>query len=76
MSVCQNAFCTSLEQTESKYGEALAHSDDLTKHTVLVMRKIFLFFCQKMFITPLTDSLLSNVTVGSWVYSQSNFVML
>ena len=29
-----------LEQTESKYGEALAHSDGLTKHSVLVMRKI------------------------------------
>ena len=38
-----------VEQTESKYGEALAHSDGLTKHTELVMwtisemKKIFIF---------------------------------
>ena len=42
-----------LEQTESKSGEALAHSDGLTKYTVLVMwkilemRNIFLFFFSK-----------------------------
>ena len=29
-----------LEQAESKYGEAVAHSDGLTKHSVLVMWKI------------------------------------
>ena len=39
-----------LEQTESKDGEALAHCDGLTKHSVpvmwkiLEMKKIFLFF--------------------------------
>ena len=30
-------FLHCLEQTESKYGEALAHSDGLTKLSVLVM---------------------------------------
>ena len=45
-----------LEQTEWKYGEALAHSDGLTKHSVLVMRKIsemknILFFCFFVFET-------------------------
>ena len=70
-----------LEQTESKYGESLVHSDDLTKHSVLVMWKISqmkkicpLFFCQifcqKLSITLFTDSLLENATVVSWVYSQ------
>ena len=29
-----------LEQTESKYGEALTHSYGLTKHTVFVLWKI------------------------------------
>ena len=72
-----------LERTESKYGEALSHSDGLTKHSVLVMWKILemknnivFFFCQMFCITLFTDSLLQNATVGSWVYSQSNFVML
>ena len=72
-----------LEQTESKYSEALVHSDGLTKHSVhvmwkiLEMKKIFLFFfCQKFYITLFTNSLLQNATVGSWVYSQPNFVML
>ena len=71
------------EQTESKYGEALAHSDGLTKHSVLVMWKILemkkiclFFFSQKFCITPFTDYLLQNATVGPWVYSQPNFVML
>ena len=31
-----------LEQTESKYSEALVHSDGLTKHSVLVMWKIII----------------------------------
>ena len=69
-----------LEQTESKYGEALAHSDGLTKNTVLVMWKVLeikkiclFFFCQKFRIKLFTDSLIENATVGSWVYSQSNF---
>ena len=72
-----------LEQTESKYDEALVQSDGLTKHSVLVMWKILemknnivFFFCQMFCITLFTDSLLQNPTVGSWVYSQSNFVML
>ena len=72
-----------LEQTESRYGEAMAHSDGLTKHSVHVMWKIVemknntvFFFCQKFRITLFTDSLIQNATVGSWVYSQSNFVML
>ena len=33
-------FLHCLEQTEPKYGEAMAHSDGLTKHSVLVMWKI------------------------------------
>ena len=72
-----------LEQTESKYGEALVHSDGLTKHTCDVENlknenktKNLIFFCQKFFITLFTDSLLQNAEVGSWVYSQPNFVML
>ena len=72
-----------LEQTASKYGEALAHSDGLTKHTVgviwkiLEIKKIFLFFfCQKFFITLFIDSLVQNATVGSLVYYEPNFVML
>ena len=74
-----------LEQTESKYDEALVHSDGLTKHSVLVMwkilemKKIFVFlFCQKFCITLFTDFffLLQNATEWSWVYSQTNFVML
>ena len=72
-----------LEQTESKYGEALAHNDGLTKHSILVMWKIFemkkifgSFFCQKFCIILFTNSLLPKATVGSWVYSQPNLVML
>ena len=72
-----------LEQTESRYGEAMAHSDGLTKHSVLVMWKIVemknntvLFFLSKVSYTLFTDSLIQNATVASWVYSQSNFVML
>ena len=34
------------------------------------------FFCQKLCITIFTDSLLQNATVGSWVYSEPNFVNL
>ena len=63
-----------LEQTELKYGEALAHSGGLTKHTCDVENlrnenktKNHFFFCQKFFITPFTDYLLQNATVGSWV---------
>ena len=41
------------------------------------MRKICPFsFSQKFCITPFINSLLQNVTVGFWVYSQPNFVML
>ena len=72
-----------LEQTESKYGEAMAHSDGLTKHSVLVMwkilemKKIFLLLlCQMLCITLFTDSLVQNATVGSWVYSEPSFEML
>ena len=72
-----------VEQTESKYGEAVVHSDGLTKHSVLVMWKILemkkicpFFFCQKFCITLFTDSWLQNATVGSWVYSQPNLVKL
>ena len=72
-----------LEETESKYDEALVHSDGVTKHSVLVMWKILemkniypFFFCQKFCITPFTDSLVQNATAWSWVYSQPNFVML
>ena len=72
-----------LEQTESKYGEALAQSGGLTKHSVpvmwkiLEMKKIFLFFfCQRFCITLFADSLLQNATVGSWFYSEPDFVKL
>ena len=72
-----------LEQTELKYGEALVRSDGLTKHSVLVMWKILemkkmchFCFCQKFCITIFTDSFPRNATVGFWVYSQPNFVML
>ena len=72
-----------LEQTESKYGEALAHSDGLNKHTVhvmwkiLEMKKLFLFFFyQNFYVTRFTDSLIQNATIGSRVYSEPNFVML
>ncbi len=72
-----------LKQTELKYGEALVHSSGLSKHGTFLMwkitkmRKICPFsFSQKFCITPFINSLLQNVTVGFWVYSQPNFVML
>ena len=72
-----------LKQTELKYGEALVHSSGVSKHGTFLMwkmtkmRKIFPFsFSQKFCITLFSNSLLQNVTVGFWVYSQSNFVML
>ena len=72
-----------LEQTESKYCEALVHSDGLTKHRVLVMwknlemkKQFHFFFRQKFCTTFLTDSLRPNATIRSWVYSQSHFVIL
>ena len=72
-----------LKQTESKYDEALVHSDGLSKRGTFLMwkitkiRKICPFsFSQKFCITPFTNSLLQNATVGFWVYSQPNFVML
>ena len=72
-----------LKQTESKYGEALLHSSGLSKHGTFLMWKITKIrktcsfsFSQKFCITPFIDSLLQNVTVGFWVYSKPNFVML
>uniref|UniRef100_UPI003AF5D8DB hypothetical protein n=1 Tax=Thiolapillus sp. TaxID=2017437 RepID=UPI003AF5D8DB len=66
-----------------KYGEALVHSSGLSKHGTFLMwkitkmRKICPFsFSQKFCIKPFINVLLQNVTVGFWVYSQSNFVML
>ena len=62
-----------LKQTEWKYDEALVHSDGLSKHGTFLMWKITkMRFC----ITPFINSLLQNVTVGFWVYSQHDFVML
>ena len=72
-----------LKQTESKYGEALVHSSGLSKHgtflmwKITIMRKICPFsFSQKICITSFINSLFQNVTVGFWVYSKPNFVML
>ena len=72
-----------LKQTESKYDEALVHSDGLSKRGTFLMwkitkmRKICPFgFFQKFCIKPFIKSLLQNVTVGFGVYSQPNFVML
>ena len=72
-----------IKQTELKYVEALVHSDGLSKHGFLLMWKITkmrklcpFFFSQKFYITPFINSLPQNVTAGSWVYSQSDFVML
>ena len=72
-----------LKQTELKYGEALVHSVGLSKHGTFLMWKITkmrkicpVSFSQKFCITPFINSLLQNVTVGFWVYSQPNFVML
>ena len=72
-----------LKQTESKYGEALVHSDGLRKHGIPLKRKItemrkicpFVFsqnFCIALFI----NSLLQNIAAGSLVYYEPNFVML
>ena len=72
-----------LKQTESKYGEALVYSSGLSKHGTFLMWKVTkmrkicpFFFSQKLSITPFINSLLQNVTVGFWVYSQPDFVML
>ena len=72
-----------LKQTESKYEEALVHSDGLSKHGTFLMWKITkmrkirpFFFSQKFCITLFMNILLQNVTVGFLVYSQSNFVRL
>ena len=72
-----------LKQTELKYGEVLVHSSGLSKHGTFPMWKItkiwkicHFSFSKKFCITPFINSLLQNVTVGFWVYSQSNFVML
>ena len=72
-----------LKQTESKYGEALVHSSGLSKHGTFLMWKITKIrticpfsFSQKFCITLFRNSLLQNVTVGFWIYSQPNFVML
>ena len=72
-----------LEQIESKYAEALVHSDGLTKHSVLLvwktlaMKKICpLFLCQKLCFKFIINSLPQNATVGYWVYSQLHSVML
>ena len=67
-----------LKQMESKYGEAVVHSDGLSKHGILLMWKITeigkicpFLFSQKFCITAFINSLLQNVTVGSLVYSKS-----
>ena len=72
-----------LKQTEPKYGKALVHSSGLSKHGTFLMwkitkmRKICPFsFSQKFCITPFINFFLQNVTVGTGVYSQPNFVML
>ena len=72
-----------LKQTELKYDEALVHSDGLSKHGTFLMWKITkmrkicpFFFSQHICITLFINSLLQNITVGSLVYSRSNFVML
>ena len=70
-----------LKQTELKYDEALVYSSGLNKHGTFLMWKITkmtkispFFFSQKFCITPLINSLLQNVTVWCWVYSQPDFV--
>ena len=72
-----------LKQTELKYGEALVHSSDLSKHGTFPMwkitkiRKICPFsFSKKFCITPFINYLLQNVTVGFLLYFQPKFVML
>ena len=76
-------FLHCLKQTESKYGEALVHSDGLSKHGTFLMWKITemwkicpFFFPQRFCITSFINSVLQNVTVGFWVYSQPDFAML
>ena len=71
-----------LKQRESKYGEALVHSDGLSKHGVLLMwkttkiRKLCpFFFSQNFCITLFINSLPPHITVESSVYSQPDFVM-
>ena len=73
----------SRKKTKSKYGEAVVHSGGSTKHSVLLMwkslgvKKICRFFlCQQFCVTLFTDSLPQNATVGPWVYSEPNVVML
>ena len=72
-----------LKQTESKYGEALVHSDGSSKHGIFPMWKItemrkirHFFFSHNFCITRFINSSLQNITIGSLVYSQPNFVML
>ena len=72
-----------LKQTELKYGGALVYSDGLSKHGILLMWKITemrkicpFFFSKKFCITPFMNSLLQNITVGSLVYSEPDFVKL
>ena len=72
-----------LKQTKSKYDEALVHSDGFSKHGTFLMWKITkmriifpFFFSQKLCITLFINSLHQNVTVGFWVYSHPDFVML
>ena len=60
----------------------MVHSDGLSEHGILLMWKITeirkmcpFFFSQKFCITPFINFfLVQNVTVGSLVYSQPNFV--
>ena len=72
-----------LEKPESKYVEPLVHSNGLTKHSVLVVWKTLamknicpLFLCRKLCLKRIISSLPQDATLGYWVYSQLNFVML
>ena len=72
-----------LKQTKLKYCEALVHSDDSSKHSIPLMWKITevkkicpFFFSQNFCITLFINCLLQNITVGSLIYSQPNFVMM
>ena len=65
-----------LEQTESKYVEALGHSDGSTKHRNEENIQSFLFLSKSSVFILFSDVLLQNATVGSWVYFQPNFVKL
>ena len=67
-----------LKQTELKYGEALVHSDGLSKHGILLMWKItemrktcLFFFSQNFCITLFINSSLQNIMI----YSDPDFVM-